>query len=311
MNKIKTVPLLMLFIVLLSGCQTSAASTYTDLLDQKEESQKFHYQLAIDVETPDDVDSASSPIISNIAGFMEDLDLGYEVKGDKEGERFLINQDVPRSGFAQMAPQPMYVYDALVKDNSFYVKTEDVINFENKLGTYGFTLQMTSEVEDTYIALPLADPPYNPGDVLFTNEEYEEAIKGADIQKEGDTYKFTVKGDQADNYFKELIKRSATQSFPGTVQLLEEDMEKQVKIGKVQVEAKEKDGVLKEEKYTIPFTENERSWKITILLQYFDMNYTGDIKDVDDLHVISDQEYEGYIVSEQQRDINEMLNSLD
>ncbi|SDD35724.1 hypothetical protein SAMN05421663_109150 [Terribacillus halophilus] len=302
---------LLLFVVLISGCQASASNSYSEMLSQKEESQKFHYQVTMNVDPPEDVDSASSPVIGNLAWIAKDLELGYEVKGDNDGEQFVINQEVPRSGFAAIEPQLMQVEDALVKDDSFYVKTEDIINFENKLGTYGFTLEENADVEGTYVGLPLANAPYNPGDVLFTDKDYEKAVKDADVQKDGDTYSFSVEGNQAEKYFKELIKRSMTQSFPGSVQLLEEGMEEQVELGTVKVEAKEKDGILQQEKYTIPFTENERKWQITIGLAYYDLDYAGDVKNVDDLEVITEQEYQDYIVSEQRRDINEMLNALD
>ncbi len=102
-----------------------------------------------------------------------------------------------------------------------------------------------------------------------------------------------------------------TYSFPGIVELLDEEMEAQVTIGEVTINSQLEDSKLQRETYTIPFTENDREWEIVVDMTYNDLDYSGDINTIDNEEIVDHEAYNDYIVSEQQRDIEKFINSTD
>ncbi|WP_054708226.1 hypothetical protein [Bacillus sp. JCM 19041] len=158
------------------GCSQEGSAEYVDALAQKEEGTKFSYTVGHDVTTPSTTEGMHE-ILSHLATHIVDLDLGYTVTGDREQGHYEIDQAFPRQVRLVPYPVQMDVTGALLEGNSFYLKTEEMIAFANEQGIYGFTLETTPEVEDTYLELPLTDIPYAPEDLLERNEEYEALIE--------------------------------------------------------------------------------------------------------------------------------------
>ncbi len=292
------------------GCSQGGSAEYVDALAQKEEGSKFKYTVELDVTAPNTTEGMHE-VLSHLAAHIEDLDLGYTVIGDRGLGHYEIDQAMPRQATLVPYPVQMDVTGALLEGESFYLKSEEMIAFENEQGTYGFTLETTPEVENTYLELPLNDRPFDPEDLLERNEEYEALIKEVE-EESNDEGKMTyvVNGEDASTYFKELMKKSMTFSFPGLVELLDDDMEAQVIIGDVTINSQIEDGSLIQETYTIPFTENMREWEMVVDITYNDLDYSGDIRAIGDEEILELEAYNDYIVSEQRRDLEELMNSM-
>ncbi|MBM7841325.1 hypothetical protein JOC54_004629 [Alkalihalobacillus xiaoxiensis] len=292
------------------GCSQDGSAEYVDALTEKEEGTKFKYTVGVDVTAPSTTEGMHE-VLGHLAAHIEDLDLGYTVTGDRDQGHYEIDQAMPRQ--ARLVPYPvqMDVTGGLLEGESFYLKTEEMIAFENEQGTYGFTLETTPEVEETYLELPLTDRPYDPEELLERDAEYEaliEAVEGESDEEGNMTY--VVDGEEASTYFKELMKKSMTFSFPGIVELLDEDMEAQVTIGEVTINSQLEDGSLKQETFTIPFTENEREWEMVVDIMYDDLDYSGDIRAIANEEILELEAFNDYIVSEQQRDLEGLMNSM-
>ncbi|WP_078393716.1 hypothetical protein [Shouchella patagoniensis] len=293
------------------GCSQEGSGEYVDALAQKEEGTKFSYTVELDVTTPSTTEGMHE-VLSHLATHIEDLDLGYTVTGDRDQGHYEIDQALPRQATLVPYPVQMDLTGALLEGESFYLKTEEMIAFENEQGTYGFTLETTPEVEDTYVELTLTDIPYTPEDLLERNEDYEALIEEVEGESNGEgEMTYVVDGEEASTYFKEIMKKSMTYSFPGIVELLDEEMEAQVTIGEVTINSQLDDGNLQKETYTIPFTENDREWEMVVAITYNDLDYSGDISTIDDEDLLDREAYNDYIVSEQQRDLEKFINSTD
>ncbi|AST96229.1 hypothetical protein [Shouchella clausii] len=293
---------------IVSGCSQSGSDEYIEVQPQKEQAPAFQYRLQIDITPPEE--GSASEIMNNLAVYLQEFDLGYEVKGNRDEDRYELDLELPRTAYLRQEPVQMSVTGGLLESESLYVKTEEWIAFDNEQGTYGFMLQTTPDVENTYLELSFKDVAYTPVDVLERDEQYETLAKEAEATVNEGEIVFTVDGEQAADYFSKLIKTSLSYSFPGIVERSNDEIEKKLTIGDVEVTTQIEEGVLQRESYRIPIEEDGGTWTVDIQIDYTDLAYVGEIGEIADYEVLSKEAYNDYIVSEQQRDLEELINAL-
>ncbi|QQK76915.1 hypothetical protein HUG15_15960 [Salicibibacter cibarius] len=298
----------------IAGCAAnSAKDTYLEAMDTKNEGDAYHLGASADVETPEAIDSEMA---STLALSLDNFNFAFEIRGEHDGESYEIEQDFPGSALTTYEPYPIHIENGVLDDTTYYQPVESMIDFFNETGAYGFEVQLSEEIEGMHIELPFETGEHSFDDFFHEDEEFLELVSDLDddrFEENDGEISFSLEGEEARPYLEKKFFAFSQVALPGSEQLYDlENGDEQMSVGEVEIRASlTEDGVLSAEEYVIPIEENGREWLAELRLDYYDLDYDGEILMVEDIDPLTEEDFNDYMMEEQQRDLGELIDEMD